>query len=362
VVRDKVGEKVTVLEQEQKWEETDSAKHFISTRYRNAKKVHYTIQVDDVKQSDGNWKKRLNDEISFPTDWAKEKYVNPTENSSINSQNLMDYPKVDPNNGDEEKDLGHIFLLKDYIYKGHIQKANCHHKFYIDTESFVREKKISIVKPWLESEKKKIAIGKDKLNVLVTPYVESQSDFVRAVNEYVFDGNALIIYLNVNNWRNNIVNKLSFLNRIPDVQYHYVDQAFLTGETYQKTKSYLFSIIDIEKNIDIEKKNVEFCSAFTIINRMPYAKNREIKKELKKNLFAYVNIHYPMGKEGEQECELCRLEKYYEDLSKKTVLQSCAEVIRKNKDKVKLVEWEEVEKRKDEERQKRIFLRLVITH
>lgn len=367
VVRDKVGEKVTFLEHEQKWEETDSAKHFISTRYRNAKRVHYTIQVDDVEQSNGNWEKRLNDEISFPKNWVKEKYVNPTENSSINSQNLMDYPKVDPNNGNEEEDLGHIFLLKDYIYKGHIQKANCHHKFYIDTESFVREKKTSIVKPWLESEKEKINIEKDKLNVLVTPNVKSESDFVRAVNEYVFGGSALVIYLDVNNWRNNIVNKLSFLKSIPDVRYHYVDQAFLTGETYQKTKSYLFSIIDNDKNNndnnnDNERRNVGFCSAFTIVNRMPYAKNREIKKELKENLFAFVNIHYPMGKEGEQECELCRLKKYYEDLSKKTVLQSCAEVIRKNKDKVELVEWEGVEKRKDEERQRRVFLRLVITH
>lgn len=363
VVRDKVGEKVTFLEREQKWEETDSAKHFISTRYRNAKKVHYTIQVDDVEQGNGNWKKRLNDEISFPINWVKEKYVNPTENSSINSQNLMDYPKVDPNNGNEEEDLRHIFILKDYIYKGHIQKANCHHKFYIDTESFVREKKSSIVKPWLESEKEKINMEKDKLNVLVTPNVKSESDFVRAVNEYVFGGSALVIFLDVNNWRNNIVNKLSFLKSIPDVRYHYVDQAFLTGETYQKTKSYLFSIIDNDKNNnDNERRNVEFCSAFTIVNRMPYAKNREIKKELKENLYAFVNIHYPMGKEGEQECELCRLKKYYEDLSKKTVLQSCAEVIRKNKDKVELVEWEDVEKRTDEERQRRVFLRLVMTH
>lgn len=367
VVRDKVGEKVTFLEREQKWEESDSAKHFISTRYRNAKKVHYTIQVDDVEQGNGNWEKRLNDEISFPINWVKEKYVNPTENSSINSQNLMDYPKVDPNNGNEEEDLRHIFLLKDYIYKGHIQKANCHHKFYIDTESFVREKKSSIVKPWLESEKEKINMEKDNLNVLVTPNVKSESDFVRAVNEYVFGGSALVIFLDVNNWRNNIVNKLSFLKSIPDVRYHYVDQAFLTGETYQKTKSYLFSIIDNDKNNndnnnDNERRNVEFCSAFTIVNRMPYAKNREIKKELKENLYAFVNIHYPMGKEGEQECELCRLKKYYEDLSKKTVLQSCAEVIRKNKDKVELVEWEDVEKRTDEERQRRVFLRLVMTH
>lgn len=388
VVRDKVGEKATILEQEQKWAETDPAKNFIVTCYRNAKKVHYTIQIDDGEQNDGeqndgeqndgeqsngNWKKRLNDTISFPKDWEDEKYVNPTENSSINSQNLMDYPKVDPNNGDEVDNLEHIFLLKDYILKGHIQKASCHHKLYIDTESFVRKElnnKRNNIVDWLESKKEIIKIEKDKLNVLVTPNVESESDFVRAVNEYVFGGSAFVIYLDVKNWRNNIVNKLSFLRSIPDVRYHYVDQAFLTGDTYQKTKSYLFSIIDVEKhaNVDVEKhtdaerRNVGFCSAFTIVNRMPYAKNKEIKKELKKNLFAFVNIYYPMGKEGEQECELCRLEKYYEDLSKKTVLQSCAVVIRKNKDKVKLVEWEDVEKRKDEEGQRRVFLRLVLTH
>lgn len=361
VVRDKVEGEVTALEYEQKWDETCLADHFILTRYRNAKKVHYTVQIDDGNHGNGNWIKRLNNEISFPEDWTKEKYVNLTENSSINSQNLMDYPRVDTDDVDEEEELEHIFELKDFIYKGHLKKMSCHNKIYVDTENFVRQKKCgNEYKNWLKAQRKRISNSQDALNVLVTPDVESESDFVSSVNDVVFDGSALIIYLDVNNWRNNIVNKLSFLKSIPNVRYHYVDQAFLTGGTYHKSKSYLFSIVDNEK--------AGFCSAFTIVNRMPYAKNREIKNELNQNLFAYVNIHYPIGKEGEQECELCRLEKYYEDLSRKTVLQSCAEVIRKNKDKIELVELDELKKREREdgnkfkEWQKRIFLRLVITH
>lgn len=362
VVRDKVRETVTTLEYEQKWEKVNSVEHFVITRYKNAKKVHYSVQIDDG-HGKGNWIKRLNNEISFPKDWKNEKYVNLTENSSINSQNLMDYPKIDADNEKEEEELEHIYQLKDFIYKGHLQKTNCHHKFYIDTESFVRQKKtimVSWLNDLLNKKQKFFHINQNTLNVLVTPDVESESDFVSAVNEVVFDGSALIIYMDVNNWRNNIVNKLSFLKSIPNVRYHYVDQAFLTGETYRKTKSYLFSII--------EKEDIKFCSAFTIVNRLPYAKNKEIREDLNHNLFAYVNLHYPMGNDWEQECELCRLEKYYENLSGKTVLQSCSEVICRNKDKINLKNIVEIKKSGDMQEKEhlkwhnRVFLRLVITH
>lgn len=363
VVRDKVGEYATALEIEQKWDnKIDLSDHLIVTNYLNANKVHYTIQIAERSQDgEGNWTKRLNNTISFPKNWIDEKYVNLTENSSINSQNLMDYPKVDLDFDTEEKELERLFLMKDFIYKGHIQRIKGHHKFYIDTESFVRKKNY-LLKKWLETIHNDLLVnnmdffkhGHDFLNVLVTPNVESESDFVRRVNDVIFEGSGLIVYLDVNNWRNNIVNKLSFLKRIDCVRYHYVDQAFLTGNTYHKTKSYLFSII--------ENNNVSFYSAFTVINRMPYAKNKEIRDELQNNIFAYLNLHFPMGNEWEQECEMCRLEKYYEDLEEKTVLQSCAEVICKNKSKISQTDLEKIKKKGDEEWRKRIFLRLVTTH
>lgn len=371
VVRDKIvvsniNEKsVTIPEEEQKWISTNLTKHFIETQYENGKKVYYTILVanrDNPGKS--NWIKRLNNSVSFPSDWREEKYVNLTENSSINSQNIMGLPEGSLYE-DENEGLEHIFQLKDYIYKGHLEILKCHHKFYIDTESFVREKS-TLVKDWLHNIKKGVYINTNSLNVLITPNVERESDFISLVNEVIFDNNALIVYLDVNNWRSNIVNKLSFLKKIHNVSYHYVDHAFLSGETYLKSKSFLYSIVG--------KKERIFHFAFTILNRLSYNRDKEIREELKtrkvheRGLFAYANLHYPTSKDDEQECELCRLKKYYEDLGKKTVLESCAEVIRKSTEKIKLTTLNEAKKKKEEigeeskNWQRRIFLRLVITH
>ena len=357
VVRDRIGAVITPLEEEQRWKAVDLNERFIETRFRYAIKVYYTSLIADRDNlNNGNWIKRLNRELSFPRAWNYEEYVNLTENSSINSQNLMDYPVVDYEANCEGEELDHIHELKDYIYKGHLKRLNSHHKYYIDTESFVRQKR-HLVNSWLKGIR--FNDSRDLLNVLVTPNVENESDFVSAVNDVVFDGSALIIYLDVNNWRNNIVNKLSFLRNIDKVRYHYVDQAFLTGDTYEKAKCYLFSIVEAKGN--------GFQSAFTIVNRMHYAKSREIKNDLHQAFFSYVTLFYPVNSEGEHECELCRLDKYYDDLSKKTVLQSCTEVIQRNRQKIKPIDLDEIRREnwttpQKEEWNKRIFIRLIITH
>lgn len=368
LVRDKISNNITHLEAKQKWLNTNNIELYIKTAYQEAQIIHYTIQIagrEKNKSDKGNWIKRLNSSISFPPKWEKEKYVNLTENSSINSQNLMDFPKVFV--GKEEVELEHIYKLKDYIYKGHIEILNCHHKIFIDTESFVRKEKAEVSK-WLKlcaiTEKGREIDAQDVLNVLITPNVECESDFVSMVNNIVFGGNALIIYLDVHRWRNNIAQKLSFLNTIQRISFYYVDHAFFTGNTYTKSKNFIYSIVG-DKGV--------FRSAFTIINRLPYLKEKEIRGDLRENLFAYATLYYPTSKSEEHECELCQLEKYYGELNRRTVLDSCAGIILKNRDKLKLVNLDEIkikiknikditESNTYGELHRRIFLRLIIGH
>lgn len=401
VVRDKVGTSVTKIEREQKWKEVDQEKHIIRTEYTNAKSVHYNVQIalkpnyivntgdfldgENKKQRDdnensNNWVKRLNREISFPKNWWREKYVNYTENSSINSQNLMGFPLIEK----KEKiyhyeELPRLYEFWDSLYKGHIDVLGCHHKYYIDTESFIKWNGNGIEK-WLRDlniEQKGVFVS-DKLNVIITPNAEYESDFISAVNRCVFGGDALIVYLDVKNWRNNIVYKLSFLKALAKNKracFHYVDHALLSGETYQKSRSYLFSIV--------ESSNFE--SIITIVNRLSYAKYQRILNDDKVKLFAYVNLHYPSN-EGEQDCELCKLVKYYDDLEHRTVLDSCSRVIQGNKYKLMLRQKSEFRQKirddkvnvelTDDERKanewnrrvrkkiktKRDFLRLILTH
>lgn len=401
VVRNEVGISVSGIEREQKWKEVFQEQHIISTEYTNAKTVHFNVQTaltpnygvntgdmlagNNKKQLGGNkntnnWVKRLNREISFPKNWWDEKYVNYTENSSINSQNLMGFPLIEKKETKNHyEELPRLYEFWNYLYKGHINVLGCHHKYYIDTESFVKWNGEELER-WLSKlnvEQKSVFVS-DKLNVIITPNAEYESDFISVVNRCVFGGDALIVYLNVKNWRNNIVYKLSFLKALAKnngASFHYVDHALLSGETYQKSKSYLFSIV--------ESSNFE--SIITIVNRLSYANHQRILNDDKVKLFAYVNLHYPSN-EGVQECELCKLVDYYNNLERRTVLDSCSRVIQGNKyklvlrqksvfrqkisdnnviveltdDENKVEDWKRGVRKKL--KAKRDFLRLILTH
>lgn len=358
VVRDSDGADVSVKEKGQKWNSMDFAKRVIGTGYTNAKEIHFTTQVAIATAKDdnnSNWVRRLNKKISFKENWWDEEYVNYTENSSINSQNLMGFPRVEASELNEYNhsiELDRLFDLRDDIYKGHIEVLNCHHKYYIDTEKFVKRNNAKLDN-WLQNEVKMGLFDQGCINVIITPNVERESDFIFKIKESIFDGKALIIYLDVNNWINNMVHKLSYLKKIRKsrVQFHYVDQAFLSGETYHKSKSYLFSILD--------DTSVGFASIITVVNRLSYAKNIEIQDDVKGKFFSFIKLHYPGSKEGEHDCELCHLDEYYKKLSTRTVLDSCNDAIIKNRRKLTVVH----KNNKDSKQcSKRGFIRLVLTH
>ena len=340
IVRDKLGKELTKLERESKWDKINEAKKSISTTYQNVKEIFYTVSIAG-NEGENNWKKRLNNEISFPNTWKEERYVNFTENSSINSQNLMGFPKVNICSDEQHyEELDRLFELKDDIYTGHIAVHNTDHKYYIDTETFVKRENKGKFGSWINEIKGKSFFNDDELNVLITPNTEIESDFISLINEKVFNKGALIIYLDVNNWRNNIIHKLSFLKGLENVKYHYIDHALLTSETYKKTKSYMTSILDNEPKFF-------FKSIICLINRMSYSKNQEITADVNGNLFVYVNLHYPASKDPEQECEMCKLKNYYEKkLKENTVLENCYEVIENNLKKLEIIKLGDVFKPK----------------
>ncbi len=361
IVRDKIDPEPTLLEKEQQWKEIHLDRNKIVTDFRNTTEIHYTIQTANADHpTDNNWIKRLNKDVSFKDKWEYEEYVNFTENSSINSQNLMGFPKVDTSKEiDHQKELDRLFMFKDDIYKGHFDAFKSHHKYFFDTESFVRKGNKKFNK-WLSEElKSNTVFNLNNLNIIITPNAETESDLVCAVNDQIFDGNALIVYLDVKNWRNNIVYKLSFLKKmnLTNVSFHYVDHLLLTGETYHRTKSYLYSIKG-------GKKPIRFDSIITVINRLPITNGKEIKNDVN-HFFAFINLYYPTSKLDGRECELCKLQRYYDDLSKKTVLDSCKQVIKKNVDKLICKSRKELEQgreKRDAQQTNRDFLRLVITH
>ena len=366
VVRDALEAEPTDLEKEFKWEEIDLKNKSIKTSFINAQEIDYTLQI--ARDEENNWVKRLNNKISFPKNWHEEEYVNPTENSSVNSQNLMGFPKVEKcDDYKHYEELDRLYSLKNFIYKGHVNAFNSHHKYYIHTENFIRNKYECItIKAWLTTlknkkvKKEKLVFNHDLINVLITPNAEAECNFVNIVNESIFGGNALILNLDVKNWRNNIINKLSFLNTFLDkgkesINFHYVDQAMLSGETYSNAKSYLCSILNNWK-----KGDDVFSSIIALINRLPYAKNHEINNDVNKKFFYFLYLHYPSIQNSGQGCELCNLKDFYESLKRKTVLDNCIDVINKNVSRIEKKELKDLTVKDKVKR--RDFIRLVLTH
>jgi CheY-like chemotaxis protein len=336
VVRDKIGLEITNDEKSQKWDSIIEKK-IINTTLQNAKKVHFSIQIGAKNENENNWFSRL-DKKFFPDKWQEEEYVNDTHNSSLNSQNLMGYPRV-LKIGEEQYNIEYERLeeLKDNIHFGHIESHKSHFRYYIDTEKYVQRKEKPKFNEWIKETKKNF-FKMDVLNVLITPNINIQSDFVEIIKKEFFNDNALIITIDVNNWRNNIIYKFSYLTQIrheyeKNVKFHFVDHVLLTSETYKKAKSYMLSILNYYKDFHFE-------SIITLINRLSYDKNEEIKNEVgekeEDRIFAFLNLFIPPSKDPERDCSLCALDKYYGKLKESTVLANCDKVIAKNKQKIQI--------------------------
>lgn len=385
VVRDKVGFELTPMELRQKWEKI-SEKKIIKTSFKNANTVYFSIQVGAKADNTLNWLARLNSEVSFPIKWQDEQYVNFTENS-INSQNLMGYPKVNKSHKEDkynhEIELDRLYEIKENIYSGHIECLKSHYSYYIDTETYIKRKDKKEFINWKEQISKSKVFDNDDFNVLITPNAKLQSDFIETINYEIFGGNALIIYLDVSNWRNNIIHKLSYLRLLRNtsqkdkiIKFHYVDHALLTSETYRKVKSYMYSIL---QDNDYEEKsnfhNFTFTSIITLINRLSYDRDIEIRKDVNHNLFAFLNLFIPPSKDPERDCSLCILSKHYDRIRKNTVIERCNNVILNNINKIKIrtfnkisessLENTEASKYTDEPPEvinDRKFIRMMLTH
>lgn len=418
VVRDKVidgyeNKSITKEEAKHKWNAVDSHNRTIITSLQNVSEVHFTIQVA-ATNDDYNWYSML-DERFFPKNaWNEkrddiEKYINDTHNSSLNSQNLMGYPRVidvdeeryqqelryiddsgyDSNvdcekekmsakkhkaqGGQYKLELARLETFRNYIHYGHIERCKSHFRNYFDTEKYVREQisnlsdnqgKESLFE-WIKNLKKYITIfNTNVLNVLITPTIDIEPDFVEIINEVLFDNAALILHVDIQNWRNNIIHKYSYINEITkdsQVSFHFIDHVLLTGESYRSAKSYMRSIL---RYSDYEE--FHFSSVITLINRLSYDRNKEIYDEIKGNVFSYLHLFVPHSSNPDKDCALCKLDDHYNLLRTRTIVESCIQSIHNNTEKIILLPFDNTLYQSlnyiNLDKRERGFNRLCLTH
>ena len=361
VVRDKEkNETPTDFERDQKWDSIDFKERIVHTRFENAKEIHYDILLGALKPEESNWLRRLNSSISFPDPFGDEEYVNHSENASINSQNLLGIPRINrsyllESSYNHQDELKRLYEMKDYIYSGHIEYNGSHFRYYFDTEGYFHRGASGFCS-WLDEISTSAIFEKSRLNILISPNARIESDLVNEVNERVFGGNALILFFDVNNWKNNIINKFSYLAELieekgDDVCFHYVDHSLFTASTYKRTKSYL----------NVLCPNVSFKSGIVVVNRLNNDLREEIYYDFGKHLFAYFNLFVPETGDLVNKCTQCELIEYYNRLLNNTSLSSCRDRIERNKNRIEKKELNDFKRNGDSVSDRR-FLRLFFAH
>jgi hypothetical protein len=339
------GNGITPMEESQKWLKQEVDSHKVTTKFKGANEIYFFIAKT------GSWLPLINND-TYPSKYWKEKPVNQTSNSSLNSRNLFGYPAVAiPKEYRENKEKRRKFYnltvtrlneLKPYIYWGHIDFNKDHHRYYIDTEAYVKdrmkdgEEKGSEFQTWIDDLAKSYVEGKNGyIDILVTPDVKIEPYFINHINQSIFDNNALIVYVDVSGWRNNVKCKLSYLMNIyetekKNIRFHFVDHVMLTSSTYRKAESYMRTILN-------DFHGFHFYSIIVLINRLSHDRYGELMPDTPSSfhIHSFTHLFIPPSKEPGEKCSLCELKKYYEKLRERSVVNDCRQIIDHNISKLK---------------------------
>ncbi|MDR0517367.1 MAG: hypothetical protein LBH25_10035 [Fibromonadaceae bacterium] len=341
---------ISKMEKIHKWKSVDENIKIVKTNLINASEVRFLIQKQ-VK-----WIPSINEEYSFPKSFEEEKYVNFTQNASLNSQNLFGYPLVPQIKGySYDNESKRLDELKENILYGHIVYHKNHNRYIIETSEYIKRTEKKQFNLWLETIKAECFFKENRQDIIITPISNTELDFVNEINREIFANRAVVLCIDINNWRNNINYKFSFLQEFSQATYHFVDHSLLSGEAYEKAKSYMLSVLKNRYEDVTETKQFKFKSIITLTNKLSHYRNQEIEKLENTRIFSFLYLFIPASKDPENDCSLCSLLKHYENLKDCSVLSNCHIVIQEKQEKIKNKEYNTSSKIQENENTKNVF-------
>lgn len=195
---------------------------------------------------------------------------------------------------------------KDTIYFPHIERNTNHYLYYIRTIQFFKNNKEEI-KDHFEN---KIDFKRnEKVPVILTSAHNTNAEFVALINEIVFENDAIIHSLSLNNKEQGYfsINNLTstYKNKEDYYSFYFVDDAISSGEAFK----YIYSVLS---NFFVDK----FQAVFTLIDRTN-DKDLKLMNNFYQDDFFYsylrINIH-PI-KTGFEDCYLCERKKTFEKIA-----------------------------------------------
>lgn len=234
------------------------------------------------------------------------------------------------------ENLSKVYDLANFLTYNHINRGENHFQYYFHTNKYLQKEKEKIVK-FLEFVKGSFETDKtiQVFDYLIAPRHSSNASWVHLVNKYIFDGQARIIYFDVEKeYRSNFKAKYSDLTASLEsiqssnqdflIRFHFVDDVIQSGETFLRTKNILSSLLTVIR----DKKNFSlFDSIILLINRLSKDTQQFYleKSNMNKFLF-YVNVNISPMRSYEDACTLCKLIADYYAIRKECAFNFMADI------------------------------------
>ena len=269
--------------------------------------------------------------------------IQPVYRSPIRKYKQNDCPKIDF----FEKDEKGNYLLKDYLYYGHIDRMDYHYKYYIRTGSLVkdildfddpcyvrmREQLIAFCNYIKEKEE----VESDKIHtidIIVSPSHFSDEVFPNVINQHVFKGKAHTISFDMNK-----EHRLSFLAKYSNIAYfleqakdtkckirfYFVEDQLISSKSYSRAKSLITTLMEKykkEKTNESGDSEVDmeiFFSVIVLLSRNSNDSKLDYVQDIDR-YYSLIDISVPSIRNFADSCPVCKLRHNAEEYSKKSTL------------------------------------------
>ena len=356
------------------WEKDKKKDHTIISHI-NEESIEYYIEVES------DWTNPLDCNECFP----KDDYTNEVPLVETNKESVVPMHAIGLRDSDNQKEVWtfpkeekkRLKELSNFLIYNHIERNGNHFSYYFCTEKLwefpdVRDN----IKGWLikcgkkfrpENEEKKV------YDIIAAPLHLSNAAFVEEVNHSLFSNAALVLHFDVNKeYRTNVRAKYSNIQQLYDnlsedneesiINFHYVDDTIISGQTFYRTKSLVKSLITPKSDSSV-KVNI-FRSIVLLISRLSRSSIQNYI-DRPEYFLSYFNLNISSMRVNEDACVLCKKRDEWSGIAGKASLNE-VHLYWENKCKnvrCKPVEelWE-IAKKLDKQHQRRAAKYMIASH
>jgi hypothetical protein len=327
LVRDQVSDQVSLGASEitpkesQYWKSKNGKR--IKTKLFMDSPIIYFIEVA------GKWEDPLTCPMCFPEVDSNERAIIETNNTSI-----VPWLKLEKLSGTELSKVDEptkVDELAEVAIYNHTIRGNTHYLYYFPPGSVI-DRFGDEVRKWLNGEKSKITSqDSHDYNFIVAPLGLNNTSLVEMINDVVFGNSAQVLRFEIlNEYRSNFVIKYSYITDLAEniekingiweipsrINFYFVDDAIITGQTFERAKSLITSLFQ-RKYSGVSR--FIFKGIFVLFNRLS---RDSIKNYIDlNNYYYYANFPITPIRNDANYCYLCIKEKEYKTLAEISCMQ-----------------------------------------